>query len=140
MNPFAGKNDDVAVIEYVKAAEPIECTQVGMAFTLIKKEVLDAVQEQTVDGPIWSNTDRVERKSFQDEVANFEGTFLEAIAMGQNSHIGTTLLGEDISFCRKAIKLGFKCYTHTGVIIGHMGKQSFSIIDTLKQKEAIVAC
>ena len=158
VNPFAGKNDDEAVIEYMKSGDVHECTQVGMAFTLIKKEVFDAVQGETSQGPVWFNIDRLERDGFEAEIEEFieskladlnksldehkcytDETLREAIVMGQTSHLGSPILGEDITFSRKAKKLGFNCYTHCGVIVGHLGTRAYNFADTLANNDKVIA-
>ncbi len=161
VNPFLGDVDDATVMEYMRAGEIRECAVLGMAFTLIKKEVFDAVQEETAQGPIWFNMDRQERAGFDAEIEEFldevnektekeyhmggcgpeymDPLIRKAIAMGQLSHIGSPILGEDITFTRQARKLGFKCFTHCDVIIGHLGTQAYNFAHTLAHNNQIVS-
>ena len=40
--------------------------------------------------------------------------------------------GEDTFFCRRAIDAGYKCFLAAGVIVGHLGEQSFTIEDSFR--------
>lgn len=102
---------------------------IGMAFTLIKRSVLDKMREETPTGPVWFTLDRLPREGFYEEVKEYKGSITEAIAFGQNSHIGAPLLGEDVNFCRKARLLGFKCWVHGGVRLNHVGNKEYGIGD-----------
>lgn len=120
----------------------VECQWVGMAFTLIKREVLDALAEETPDGKSWFNLDRESRDGFIKEISNFITThrnkkvtpelLSEAICMGQMSHIGSSHVGEDIGFCKWARRTGFGVYMHCGIIVGHMGNSIYSLKNTVE--------
>ena len=120
----------------------------GLGFTLIKKAVFEAVQENTHGDPIWFSTDRSERNSFEVEVEEFISSkksglgknlsdeyitslIREAIIMGQQSHIGTLITGEDIGLCAKAKRLGFDSWIHCGVPVGHIGSTTFDMREDL---------
>lgn len=134
------------LLDYMKNSNIVEVDHTGMGFTCIKREVIDALEEKTPNGSIWFNMDRDQRDSFEteyyDKLAGWrkqleEGTdlhkvFLDAVVFGQTSHIGANILGEDVSFGRKAAKFGFKSYVHCGVIVGHVGTQPYTVRDTLK--------
>lgn len=135
--------------EYIKKNQVVQCKAVGMAFTLIKKEVFDKCGEDIVDGRIWFTSDRSERLTFEAEVADFinknkdsmgKDTILEAIAMGQNAHLGTPIIGEDIGFCERASKFGFKCWTHCGVPVAHIGSNPHEIKDALGNNDSSDLC
>lgn len=128
------------ILKLIKNYQVVESPTVGMAFTCIKREVLDTMQEETPDGPIWFTTDRLARDGFDEEVDNFvkepfgdiKAQLRRAILFGQMSHLGSRLLGEDIAFCRKAAMLGFKSFVHCGIVVGHIGEKSFTIRDNLR--------
>lgn len=112
---------------------------VGMAFTLIKREVLDTMQQPYPGGRVWFTMDRSQRVGFADECMNLiKNTELdvtekikEAVLLGLTAHIGTELIGEDVEFCRRAAAFGFGAYTHCGIIIGHAG---FTVRDHVEYK------
>lgn len=124
---------------YVRNEEVRPVGHVGMAFTLIKREVLDATREETETDPVWFTNDRWPRPGFSEEIEEFIKDKLrinmgcvitkdnvpnwlkEAIAFGQTSHIGSRATGEDVAFCLKAEALGFQSYCHCGVSVGHIG-------------------
>jgi len=147
------------VIEFISEKQVVQSNAVGMAFTLIKRHVLDEMREETPAGPIWFTTDRGEREGFAVEVERYIQSELEensqayegytdgqvelvmerAIAFGQNSHIGANLTGEDFAFCSMATKLGFTCWSDFGCVIGHLAEQAITLADTLKQPEIITS-
>jgi len=133
---FEGEPNPQQIAEYIKNKEILETSIVGMAFTLIKREVLDEIKEETPDGPIWFTTDREERPDFPEELDLFieaiersdmslEWKLKEAAAFGQISHRGNRLLGEDVATCRKIKAAGFSMYVHCGAVIGHTGEHVF---------------
>lgn len=130
------------ILRYSEEQSLQEVSHCGMAFTLIKREVLDKLEEQVVDtgphvepGSIWFTTDRNERINFDYEVSRFieskkkegitEESLRQAILMGQYSHLGTPITGEDISFCRTAKRFGFKIYVDCGCPVGHVGDYAY---------------
>ena len=120
----------------------------GTAFTLIKREVFEALQEETEKGPLWFNTDREERTDFKEKaeewVKNTVATkdkLMEAIIMGQQSHLNTKLVGEDARFCITAKQHGYQSWVHYGVPVGHIGEVTFDIrspIDECTNSERVV--
>ncbi len=133
---FQDEFSDAEMTEKIKAGELCPSKYVGMAFTLIKREVLDATREETPDGPVWFTTDRDPREGWDGEVARFikdvdrdgldrEIVLRDAIELGRYAHIGSCLSGEDVNFCRRAKNVGFDCWTHLGVHIGHIGSHTF---------------
>lgn len=142
--PLDIKQDDV--LKYMKEQSIVEVDHTGMAFTCIKREVIDALREETPNGPIWFNMDREERDSFHVEYydrliewrkrilaeESLHEIFIDAVTFGQTSHLTANLLGEDVSFCRKAAKFGYKSYVHCGIVVGHVGTQPYTVRDTLK--------
>ena len=46
------------------------------------------------------------------------------------------LIGTDISFYEKALRLGFKCWIEPRIIAGHIGYQSFLMGDYYALKDA----
>lgn len=146
-------NEFDAVKGYIERREIVESRHVGMAFTVIKREVLDAVSETIEDGSrIWFTTDRQPRDTFEVEVKefiaskrkqheksdfSFDNTIRDAIVFGQMSHIGSTLLGEDVTFCARAANLGFKSYVHCGVAVGHISHTSRDFRDTFIHSQQI---
>lgn len=143
---------DLAV-EFINERKIVRVPFTGMAFTLIKREVLDAVKEQSNSAdPIWFTMDRESRPSFGVEVQEFvdkqacdiliskitvEEALYKAIKLGQESHIGSTLMGEDVGFCYRAAKKGYDTWVDCGCLIGHIGEQTFDIMDGFKNNETI---
>lgn len=134
---FNGQSASI-IAEHLKEGQPREVDFCGTAFTLIKKEVFEAIKEETDKEPIWFTTDRAERPGFKHEVESFiaeelkEGNvkaikemLLEAIILGQQSHFGTYLVGEDADFCIKSKKAGYSSWVHYGVPVGHIGRVTF---------------
>lgn len=130
------------VYEHIKNQEVKESYYCGMAFTLIKREVLDAMREEIMDKGepkvIWFNTDRSTREGFEKEVEELirnrtkncgftENDIKDAILLGQYSHHGSPLIGEDIAFCRMARKKGFKVFIDCGVPVGHIGQNVYDL-------------
>lgn len=141
-------NKNKTLVEDIKAGNIGEAYFTGMAFTLIKKKVLDAMMEETTDGPLWFNIDRLPRDSFETEVEEFvkekiekyediikididflKDSLLEAIAMGATCHRGSIPLGEDITFCRQARIMGFEVWVDCGCPIGHKGEKIYDYRD-----------
>jgi len=131
---------DKDVYDFICERKVVESTHVGMAFTVIKREVLDAVEEQTEDGSVWFTLDRPPRATYELELADYtselvkqvnsnnidtKGALLKAAAFGENAHRGSRLLGEDIEFCVKARRMGYKMWVDCGVSVGHLGLVGF---------------
>ena len=160
VNSFHGDSSE-DIIKYIQEEQIKETKHVGMAFTLIKREVLEDVCEMTEDGPIWFTTDRDERNTFEQELKlkhdewmeklnkkrnkfdtytealkyeDFSEILEEAVIFGQQAHIGSMMLGEDITFSRRAIRCEYKLYIHCGCIVGHVGNRSFNVRDALKRR------
>lgn len=147
-NIVANFKDTEPVLEYIQTRAVVPVTHVGMAFTMIKREVFDAIREDTPDGPVWFTMDREPRENFDVEVADFIHEVMKetdnaqtyslrevlhrAILLGQTSHLNTHLVGEDIAFCKRANKAGFKIYVDCGVPVGHMGDKICTFADNLK--------
>lgn len=83
-----------------KPKEVVKCDAVGMAATLIKKSVLEALRD--------SNQYHKGIYGFYDNL-NFSG--------------------EDLRFCRKAREAGFEIYCDTGVLVGHLTQKIISFGD-----------
>lgn len=147
VHKFDGQTPE-KITEDFKKGEPQPVVFCGMAFTLVKREVFESIQEETNKDPIWFNTDREPRKTFSEEVeqfiiakehiaeeeyhkseANIREHLTEAIIMGQQSHFGTYLVGEDAQFCTNAAKHGFQSWVHYGVPVGHIGEVTFDARD-----------
>ena len=134
-----------AIIAKIEKSEIVEVPHVGMAFTLIKREVIDTIGEETPSGMIWFNMDRGERKNFELERRDFIDKLMrssclnidilqQAITFGQQSHIGSNLCGEDVSFCRNAERFGFKSYIHCGLVVGHIGDKVFDVQTMIRER------
>jgi hypothetical protein len=132
---------DEGLLEAIKGGHILETSLVGMAFTMIKREVLDELSETytTEEGEekkIWFTTDRRPRSTFKEETAAYieslerldvplDIKLQKAIEFGQMSHIGTSLMGEDAAFTYKARQAGFHCMIDCGVPVGHIGDVAF---------------
>lgn len=130
---------DAQMIEHIKKQEVIHTQRCGFAFTLVKREVLDAVREETPDGSIWFTTDRSARDEWETDAADevkrlyemmdnegdLKDTLYAAMDFGRCAHIGARLVGEDVAFCIRAKDAGYKTYVHCGVPVGHIGETTF---------------
>jgi len=117
--------------EYIQNETVVNVAHVGMAFTLIKREVLDTVRQ---DHDVWFTMDREPRLSFNEEweIKKSEGISLdEAMKFGQEAHLNSELPGEDIAFSKQCQKLKIGTYVHCGVLLGHIGEQAYEIKDAL---------
>lgn len=146
---------DQELYNAIQKKEIVESVNVGMAFTVIKREVLEAMREETDAGPIWFTTDREEREGFQTEVDKFKldvksltkefgikdnnvnDIIDKAVAMGQLSHKGTELIGEDIEFCRRARKMGIISWVDCGVQVGHIANFAAGPEDAMQDEPVI---
>lgn len=144
---FGEENNTVEYIhKQIKDRSIVRSTHVGLAFTCITKEVLDAIKEETDQGPQWFTLDRSPRDSFEDEKEKFirnnletlkdvqDASWLidsyeEAISFGQASHIGARILGEDIAFSHRCSKLDIPVFVDCGVSVGHVGEAVFDFRD-----------
>lgn len=145
---FIDGNSAEEAMGYMQNQELREVRYCGMAFTLIKRSVLDKMRETVTNAKgivkdIWFNNDRSRRESFDGEVESFieselngkrvlnreilTETVQKAVLMGRFSHVGTELMGEDCAFCYKAISLGFKIWMDCGVSVGHIGTRAYDI-------------
>lgn len=98
---------EFAVVNHCDVDEIIPCTSIGMGFTLIHRNVLDAVAAANKHDPwLWFG---------QDNIAG--------------AHIG-----EDMTFCSRARRLGFGVWGHGGVQIGHTKTKVWHVSD-LENKE-----
>ena len=143
-NSFDMKN----ILSFIKEERILPALHTGMAFTLIKRNVIDKLAEDTPKGQVWFTMDREPRDTFHKEMMQFahdlknkivDGISLDvytvisdAVAFGMSAHIGSDLLGEDIAFCKRAKKFGFQPFVHCGVIVGHMGSKPITVRDTIK--------
>ena len=134
------KVDDKVIYEAIKNGEVKSTGACGMAFTLVKRKVFDTIREETPNKTIWFTMDRSPREGFDEEYQKFLNDSLngdsfnravvkrllsQAKLMGQNSHIGSQILGEDVSFCRRAKEAGFTCWVDCGVSVGHIGENAY---------------
>lgn len=126
--------------EKIQEKQVIEVDHCGMAFTLIKREVLNEVYEDTETGRIWFCTDRYERRTFQEEIEAYICTnqnskesiptiIVQAINFGRTARVGSPLMGEDVWFVHQAQRFGYKCYIDCGIPIGHLGLKDYTIFD-----------
>lgn len=80
----------------------VECTTVGMGFTLIHRSVLESLAELHADDP-W--------RYFGHDI------------------IGESRVGEDLTFCKRARNAGFSVWGHGGVLLGHTKAKTFVAAD-----------
>jgi hypothetical protein len=150
-------NGEENLREDIKQGNLREAHFTGAAFTLIKREVFDQTLEETPQGPIWFTTDRMPRESFEVECEEFikekvkccneysldsenyrvedfdkdvKSILQDAIVFGQQSHIGSIMLGEDIAFCKKARQLGFNVWVDCGCVVNHLGERGYNVNDS----------
>ena len=146
MNPNH-MNDEFA--KPVRERKAIEAKSVGMAFTLITREVLDTLREETSEGPLWFVLDRMQRGSILKEAEEAVDTILGKdyktttdmredllglVQLGINAHFNTPIIGEDVNFSWRARTVGFKVYFDPRVVVGHKGTRVFDIRDTVNAR------
>lgn len=113
--PLSGDpTDHVPLIKSLQRvpAVPIPVKGVGMAFTLVAKQVFDAVGRESTTNPgkrEWFWTEHV---------------------IDEDSH-KEFHLSEDYAFCRRAREFGFDIILHPSVMIGHLDTVPLSIKDWL---------
>lgn len=140
--------------QLMRSKSVAECRRVGSGCMCIKREVLDDIWENTPSGRSWFNTDRQPRPTLQSEseakIADLwleadtfeakndlikeliEHCYLTGLKDGLNATIGTDLLGEDITFCEKVRRNGWKVYTHCGYSIKHIGECAYGLEDNVE--------
>jgi len=153
---FVSDFNDESFNKAIQNSEVIEAIHTGMAFTLIKREVLDSLREETPEGPIWFTSDRSKRGTYLSESEEFISKYqnrltelfekdkafsihdflhtamFEAIIFGSKLHENTIALGEDVSFCQRAKAFTFPTFVHCGAYIGHVGRQVCDITSNAK--------
>merc|ERR1719456_621197 len=87
-----------------------------MAFTLIKKKVIDSVK-RTVE----VNGQKTQMHEY------FWDAFVQNPSTGRVDH-----LTEDYTFCQRARDLGFRVFLHPAVQLGHIGHHPITIRDWFK--------
>ena len=112
--------------------ETFEVDFTGFFFTLIKREVIEALRE---DNEIWFACDREPDQSWyvrkKQLVNQLEGRTLtkskieELINFGRFAYEGGTHMGEDVYFCHKARRAGFKVWVDASIRVGHIGQKVF---------------
>lgn len=85
-------NNDYSPVDSFEVGAIVECSTVGMGFTLIHRSVLEALEIEYSDDP-----------------QSFFG----------HDIIGSSRVGEDLTFCSRARKLGFTVWAHCGILLGH---------------------
>lgn len=144
---FTGLNEK-EVYTAIKEQKVLESTHLGMAFTLITREVLDATREETDGNPIWFTLDRWPRFNYEAELADritntvkriehdqitIKRALYSMASFGEQAHRGSELIGEDIEFCKRVQKLGFKTWVDCGVVVGHLGLVPFDFRHALME-------
>ncbi len=89
-------------VDEVEIGEVVECSVVGMGFTLIHRSALEAIAKQNPDEP-WK-------------------WFGHDIVSGDR-------VGEDITFCSRATDAGLTIWGHGGVLLGHTKSKTFIVED-----------
>lgn len=132
--------NDAEILDHIKNCNVIQSTFCGMACTVIKRHVLDAMRELTNGDPIWFTCDRISRDGWDEEKEEFlhlhsghrheryddtREILEEAILFGQMHNVGSKFQGEDMTFCEKASKMGFEIWVDCGVSVGHLGEVEF---------------
>ncbi len=139
---------DAGLLEAIKEKSILESKMLGMAFTVIKRHVLDQLSEiytdhNGEDKKLWFTMDRRPRPNFEVEKEEYikslvrldipiDIKFNKAIEYGQMSHIGTSCMGEDAAFCHKVRQAGYKLFTNCGVPVGHIGEVAFDFRHAFK--------
>ena len=92
-----------------------EVDGIGCAFVLIKKRVLQA---------------------FTEEIRKDIG---QPYDLATNPKTGLQD-GEDLSFCRRVLHLGFKIYADPTIPLGHIGAYTYTRDDFLREKKGVLIC
>jgi hypothetical protein len=96
------EGEPFAAMDRVTIGEIVECTAVGMGFTLIHRSVLEDLAKIHGDDP-W----------------HFFG----------HDVINGSRVGEDLTFCQRARDAGFRIWGHGGVLLGHTKAKTFGVYD-----------
>jgi len=112
----------------------------GLFFTLIKREVFDALKIETNLEPIWFTNECAIRETYEEEkkvVIEDAATRIKKgwgeteklaqvlIEFGENKNDKMPIVGEDIAFCRRARAAGFKIYVHAMCLVGHISEDVY---------------
>lgn len=101
---------DYVPAEGIEVGKIIECTTVGMGFTLIHRSVLELMAKLYANDP-W----------------HFFG----------HDVINDSRVGEDMTFCSRARRIGFSVWGHGGVLLGHTKAKTFLISDIADERMAL---
>ena len=147
-HPAVSVDDQLAIAKALELPEGkrpiIPCNGLGLACTLIKREVLEKTAELTPSGPVWFTCDRQPRLSIIDEFNKLleqqDGKTPEECAkaffqLGLTAHWNTNVIGEDIGFCHRVKRAGFDVFIHTEYSISHVGDQEYNLGDWINHLE-----
>jgi len=137
---IANLNDFLTI--FTKKEKPtIKIESIGMAFTLVKKQVFDTIGTKEHG---WFFTDRRPRVTLKAEMEreidklntiNLDDPIKECFERGVNVGLGartnTKFIGEDVNFCLEANRHNFSVYCDTSMFINHLGETKYNIGDWL---------
>jgi len=142
----------------------VECVHTGTGCMLITREVIETLAENVLrpenlpggirQDVVWFTMDRGERHTINDEfkalvlrvlehewpedkddVDIIAAAMREAYMLGRTAHQGTAIIGEDVGFCHRAREAGFRVFVDCGVLVEHVGRQSYTMRDMLAHKK-----
>lgn len=102
LRPCWMQGDPPVPVDGVNLGEVEEMSVVGMGFTLMHRGVLEAMRERYIADPLrWFGHDI----------------------------IGNDRVGEDVTFCSRARRMGYKVWGHGGVLLGHTKARTLVVPD-----------
>lgn len=129
--------------ELVKPPEQrqlVDVGSVGLACTLVSRKVLEKTMELINGAPNWFLRRQDVRSTFDDEVKQKkfdvklnkmspDEAYDYGLEIGLTGHVGGTFYGEDFSFCKKAVDLGFTVHMDPRLSVKHIGECPYDIDD-----------
>jgi hypothetical protein len=126
---------------------------VGTAFTLLRRDVIDTLQEYYLSAQDWlcENRRRLDRMHVRAELREKERRHLEAIRRAQyakDKHLrvfdylvgeNELQLGEDVTLSRRLIQLGIPVSIDGTVIVGHCGEWAYDVYDIIHEQNKLDA-
>jgi hypothetical protein len=124
-----------------------EVRHTGFFFTLVRREVFDAIGEEMESGKkAWFRLEREIRKDYdpdsfiENQLAklelgsiNKEKVLRDCLKYGEGCRDGAQEIGEDVYFCHRAREAGFRCWIDTRLQIDHVCQERISVHDTVKE-------
>jgi len=106
--------------------EVVEVHAAGSGFMMIKREVIEAIDE------LWKEYHLAFAKGMPEKFKGWEPVPFFPVLFDGKTQLYTST---DYCFCDMARTAGFKIFLHCGVIIGHIWKKQISVLDHLNWRD-----